>query len=646
MTIIGMNKNVKVLIYSIIAISLVACSFIGFRRMGVEADYKDTQVMVRYNDVLRIMKETDSTLEEVLLELKADGANTLLVRENIVASAVEDDLYTYKGLEKAKLYEGYILKFYYEDVAQIKPETRYIVTESEDVAMNIYNSYNSKGYELEYIEANGTYFIDIDDYASEITTVGVGFDVESLNKAAQLGYTISPQLKGIEEPTTEAIEYIKEQIDSIDNVGEIYFADAKIPAVEEPIMHELIEKYGLGFIEFTSNKQEGFNTLAKATSNLGKEYSVIRLHTIGDSQIEDFDVSELMERYELGLKERNLRAFLLKMPITEDINEDITYLKDSIKEFTSILAEDGYTATNSVEPYNLPIISGVLAVVAGLASIMVAVLLLSELGYQKLGYIAGGVGVVGYIGLLKLNPTLASQAMALFGSIIFPTYAMLKGLSQKPRTTKEAVIALIKICVISFGGVLTIIGTLSRTNFALGIDVFAGVKVATFAPILLLVALLIYIKHKFDFKYYKSILDKKISYGELIIFAALAGVLVIYITRTGNSGTASTLEREFRQLLDNLLGVRPRTKEFLIAYPILLCLLRYGYKELYIPFVMLAAIGPISLVNTYAHIHTPIAISLLRSAYGIVLGILIGLVLIGILNLLGRKMKKWQKQIK
>ena len=77
-----------------------------------------------------------------------------------------------------------------------------------------------------------------------------------------------------------------------------------------------------------------------------------------------------------------------------------------------------------------------------------------------------------------------------------------------------------------------------------------------------------------------------------------------------------------------------------------MCLLYYGYKETYLPMVILAIIGPVSLVNTYAHIHTPILISLLRSAYGIILGIVIGLVLIWGIKLLRRMMKKWQTQTK
>ena len=223
---------------------------------------------------------------------------------------------------------------------------------------------------------------------------------------------------------------------------------------------------------------------------------------------------------------------------------------------------------------------------------------------------------------------------------------MVKGIKEDPKDLKESILAFLKICVISFGGVLTIIGSISRTNFALGIDLFLGVKVATVVPIILVLAYLIYREHKFDYKYYKGVLDKKISYGALIVIGLLAIALYVYVSRTGNTGTATAFERSFRQFLDNVLGVRPRTKEFLIAYPVLLALLYYGYKERYIVAVIFAVIGPISLVNTYAHIHTPVVISLIRSAYGIIFGIIIGLILIGVIKLISRVIKKCQTQIK
>ena len=109
--------------------------------------------------------------------------------------------------------------------------------------------------------------------------------------------------------------------------------------------------------------------------------------------------------------------------------------------------------------------------------------------------------------------------------------------------------------------------------------------------------------------------------------------------RTGNDSVAavSGLELKFRQLLTNIMGVRPRTKEFLIGYPMMLILLYFGYSVKMYPVLLMGLIGQISLINTYAHIHTPLAVSLLRSVNGLWLGTLLGV--IGILAI--RILMKW-----
>ena len=641
-----MKRQIKIALYVIMAISLVACAFVGVRRIQVENNYKEIELAVRYNDIYRIAHDTDRTYEEVLIELKEAGATTLLVRENVVASASDSDYYTFKGKGELALIEGYILKFSYPDNTEIRPDTRYIVSENREVVSQIYDAYKVKGIELDYVVAEGTYFLEVGDHSSDLSVMGVGFDTEALNIAASLGYSISPQIKNWKDITPESVDYLIEQLNAIDNLGTIYFADSEIPGASTQELIDYMTTQQLGFIEFTSNKQKGFETLAKAMSDSGTNYNVVRLHTLGDSQVATFTISALMDRYSLALRERDIRVFLFKMPSTTHVEDDMTYLKTALTTFGEFATGQGYTPTNQINAYNLPVISVIIAILVGLASIVIFVLLLSEMGFTTLGYVLGIIGVLGYIGLLKLKPVFASQMIALFGSVMFPTYAVYKAMSSKPQSLLQTVISFLKVCLISFGGVLTIIGALSRTSFGIGIDLFAGVKVATFAPIVLVVILLVYEKHKLDLKYYKGLLDRKISYGSLIIIAVLAGVLVIYVTRTGNNGTVSAAELQFRQFLDNVLGVRPRTKEFLITYPILMALLYFGYKEAYIIFVALAAIGPASLVNTYAHIHTPILISLLRSVYGIILGIIIGLILIGILKLLGRAMKKWQTQLK
>jgi hypothetical protein len=99
---------------------------------------------------------------------------------------------------------------------------------------------------------------------------------------------------------------------------------------------------------------------------------------------------------------------------------------------------------------------------------------------------------------------------------------------------------------------------------------------------------------------------------------ALAGV-VLMLMRSGNDSLeVSSWERLFRSFLDNVLGVRPRTKEFLFAYPLMLLLLYYGCNNEFLFLVPMAAVGQVSLVNTFCHLHTPVAVSLLRTANGLI----------------------------
>jgi ABC-type nitrate/sulfonate/bicarbonate transport system permease component len=74
--------------------------------------------------------------------------------------------------------------------------------------------------------------------------------------------------------------------------------------------------------------------------------------------------------------------------------------------------------------------------------------------------------------------------------------------------------------------------------------------------------------------------------------------------------------------------VRPRTKEFLVGYPFLFLTAFYYLKGRREWLWLLAAIGgvaPISVFNTFSHIHTPVMISLTRTLNGLVLGIVIAL---------------------
>src|SRR5262249_25033659 len=81
-------------------------------------------------------------------------------------------------------------------------------------------------------------------------------------------------------------------------------------------------------------------------------------------------------------------------------------------------------------------------------------------------------------------------------------------------------------------------------------------------------------------------------------------------------------------LLDALLPVRPRTKEFLVGHPafvLALALWFRGRRQWAVPLFLVGVLVQVSLLNTFCHIHTPLRLSLIRDVTGLVFGIAIGL---------------------
>jgi len=110
------------------------------------------------------------------------------------------------------------------------------------------------------------------------------------------------------------------------------------------------------------------------------------------------------------------------------------------------------------------------------------------------------------------------------------------------------------------------------------------------------------------------------------------GGLGLYLARSGNFVlTVPVFEVYFRNFLEALFFIRPRTKEFIIGYPFLylaaVALLRGRPGWLWI-LAALGVIAPVSILNTFSHIHTPLVISMVRTVNGLVLGVAIGLVLV------------------
>ena len=97
-----------------------------------------------------------------------------------------------------------------------------------------------------------------------------------------------------------------------------------------------------------------------------------------------------------------------------------------------------------------------------------------------------------------------------------------------------------------------------------------------------------------------------------------------------------------RDGLERALYARPRTKEFLLAFPALALFLTAREHNLPLPALplgVLAEVGATSVVNTFCHLFTPLRVSLIRTLLGAALGLVLGLIAMALLGFLLRRGK-------
>jgi hypothetical protein len=238
----------------------------------------------------------------------------------------------------------------------------------------------------------------------------------------------------------------------------------------------------------------------------------------------------------------------------------------------------------------------------------------------------GFLGLAGYVLLWTDNSVLARQAAALVAAVSLPVLGVLCHREKPPRGLGTALARFALTTVVSLAGAAMVVGLLGEVGFMLSLDKFLGTKAAHLAPPLLVAVALWW-----SFRGREGSLRdlaSPVTWWQLGGLVIILGLAYIYTVRTGNEGVGLVFgwEREFRRWLDAVLVVRPRTKEFLLGHPALLLGYYLGHRRYRALLWVAGAIGQASIINTFAHVHTPLAVALLRVVNGLWLGLALGLV--------------------
>jgi hypothetical protein len=211
---------------------------------------------------------------------------------------------------------------------------------------------------------------------------------------------------------------------------------------------------------------------------------------------------------------------------------------------------------------------------------------------------------------------------------------------------QEGLGLLLKATGITLLGVLLVVGTGSTEQTLLAIREFRGIKLALGLPFILM-AILLYKKDPLLLKRLKNPITLGQLLGILGGAAVLGAAAFVLLARSGNNPVfagSSGLEDKLRLILEKLLVARPRTKEFLVGYPLFWLALSWVKDKwlvkdhwFYSLLVLGALVCQVSLINTFCHFHTPLWFSLLRCFHGLWVGTLVGLGLVWVLSILRRK---------
>ena len=393
---------------------------------------------------------------------------------------------------------------------------------------------------------------------------------------------------------------------------------------------------------------------------------------------------EITNTFFRAIAERNCKVIFLKMILEPDTDvswdadeKEWVYITDPaeyekmLTDLDTRLAPLGYTR-GTVPAMQMEDPSMLLKVVQGIGTAALLVMLFDLFFFigKRWRTILLVLGALGFAGLAVLKPAMFRLILSMSGGIVMPSLAavgLCRVLMEKRRTEPQAKfgrvlgytmgISVLTILA-AFCGSLLATSALSQLSYMIEMDLYRGVKIMQLIPIglFILAYLLVYAYEETGARdavlahvgprgekgrvkrfnaYFAQVMKMPMQLGWFVAIVVIAVaavflllVFVYYIYRTGNSTTTPETELAFRNFLENTLIARPRTKEMLIGWPMLMLFiwsLRRGMKFLPMVFGMGMSIGLVSVVNTFLHIRTPFLLSLLRTGWGILFGLLIGL---------------------
>ncbi|WP_088052908.1 DUF5693 family protein [Virgibacillus dakarensis] len=590
-------------------IFLLASTIPGIvERWNTETENNTYEIAVPYQEIDQLATDhEDLDTKAILSSLKKSGLNTVSISPLSLNWMEDQDMITIYNEQEL----NNALRFSDQEETIDTEEKGYYITQPKDAYFNKLIKEKLQPSSIT-ISDQAFYFIEKE---TELLSQNIAYSEETLKqiKAHGLNYMFRVENTNQfwnQKNVDQLIELKNTNTTNLLFYGQDVIGYPNMEAVEK--WTNQLTNEGYHFYSIESSHQKGLQTVARNT-----DYNTIRLHSM---DLNNKTLSENIDQAARAVKERNIRSIFFHIQAGDPV-ESVENANAFIEGVHDKLASNFQQGTpKPFSEINTPTWMLAILFITGILFTGLASSLINNRKWMIASVVFMTLLVIGYFLTGRL---FLIQGFALIIAIIAPIYAVLSTINTGEKQLGRITLHYLKALGIVFIGIIIVIGLLNGNAFITGFEVFRGVKLVYLIPILFVGVFLFW-------REMLKLLQVPVKYWHLAVIFIIGAIGIYYITRTGNGATVSDIELMIRSTLEEWLYVRPRTKEFLIGFPFyLLAIYVIGRNRLLGKFLIIpGSIGFLSVMNTFTHLHIPLHISLLRTAYSIVLGYILGLLLI------------------
>jgi len=652
--------KIKKILVILTAIGILA-SILSFLPNELEGRRnRHVELAVELGEVRQLAEDAGLTVPQTLIKLKDEGVTSLVIREtNIEAYAEIGRLSVFQGAEiinalKIGFLENPVLQTL-QDEGRINVAHTYIITENRPLFDRLLSRLDIVfGEQAGVVWHEPPYIIEVKAAKATIHAIPVGIDSDDLDLVKDSGLRLVARPGNIFMGSEDSISKVLSEYAAMPKglLSTLLFEGVEVVGYPDhlnlvgKILYE--NNMRVGMVELV-RRQHGIEELMRLT-----DYSGVTVH----ANLRDRPVSTIINAVkERGIRLLFLRFYIVQRPFAfENAVGFITEVREGLARH-GFYPGDAYPVNSDNENPLLHILS-----ILGVAAASGLTVLEMKFNLSRRVILALCAGFISLVALYMVSPEFALQGTAILASMVFSTLAFLSQLvnrlpMQVVPSAKFVALTLLRLFAATVVGGVMVAGLVSTQHFTSGTALFRGVTLANILPFIP-IAWAMYAKFAYpDSEWTVAAVLQKLTVlvkAHVTWFSVIAlgfGLVVVYVymARMGHQSGMPLFpfEDEIRILLDDILLARPRTKEFLIAYPALvlgLVLYARGKKTVLTGILLVAgALAPVSAMNTFMHFANPTLLSsaTLRTFNGLWLGTVIAFFLVLMLPFVSKIMKRW-----